>query len=632
MARDIDVYQLVRAFAHKNGLTAVDYSVFAHAVQRQAGGSDQSEPLYRDLAINPDSVLVPRLYRLAKDKRLTLELVGGELVSIVLPEHFTDAFFTEYKRMEETPDLPFPDEEGLKLSVPPEWIQPVNLDTDLAHISDQETKATVPLYRLIFPGGIKSIVVPESFVPDKLLEYAMLKIRYYLRQGANREYIQNKLLYAFANKEAQLKDALGAVLTKPFEAIAEMKSSKEDFIYPFWAHLTSHVKLDLEKKQDKSAEDLAMYQAALLCEFYSGYYKGKAKRLIDLENAFRGLEVALRKPPYHFGLDDISGLRDNQGQPIQGRISVEDIEAFLRRKTTESENGGLPSFFVVATGQGRRVYIAKDRIFPLFFKLLGEARGETKNRFVGQWARILEDFRSSPAIDNDDDFRKELSAFIESRFPLLDAILKDRLLPLVHDEMAASGEVSADIARLFYRDELLAIDELLDLNRKALGTDARMLLPVWYSIPLFSAVLRFIRRHSRAKAPTSSAPQAPKPRDDSNKTLKERRAAFAAAAAAVEAELVPSGYSLDEFLDELEGRWNNLLNPTAKADLREDVNSLVRDYFRNVIRTMKPSGVSTERIKSMASHLSGTPSLLKIKNHSALEQYVQLYMLKLLKH
>ncbi len=632
MARDIDVYQLARAFAHKNNLTSMDYTVFSRAVQRQASLSDQSEAIYRDLAINPDSILVPRLYKLAKERRIALELIGNELATIVMPEHYANAFFAEYKRIDESPELPFPDEEGLKITVPPEWIQTVNVDTDLAHVSDRETEPLVPLYRVLFSGGIRPFVVPQVFVPEKILEYAIIKVRQYLRQGANREYIQTKLLYAFASKENQLKEMLGAVFTKPFEAIQELKSSANEMVFPFWAHLTSHVKRDLEKKQDKTAEDLSIYQAALLCEFYSGYYKSKAKRILDMEQAYRSLDQAMRKPPYHFGLDDMSAFRDSQGQPLLGKVSKEDMEAFVKRKTIEAEEGSLPELFVVTTGQGRRVYMARDRLFPLVFRLLTEARQEARTRLTGQWSRLIEDFKVVPAMEVDEDFRKELHSFIESRFPLLDALMKERIPQLAYGDLAAKGDPPADISQVFYKGELLPIDELLDLDRKALCTDAKMVLPFWYSVPILSGLVRLFRRFSsKSRNPKPVKAAAAKPVGGEGQTLKARRAAFSAAAEVVAATLVPAGYSTEDYLQELEGRWNNLLNPQAKADLLEDVNSLVRDYLRNILRSLQPSGLTTDRLKNLAAALADTPALLKIKNHAALEQYVQIYMIKLLK-
>ena len=96
MGRGIDVYQVLLSFAHRNSLRELDYKTFAQAIQRQAKLSDQSEPVYRDLALNPDIVLVPRLFLLSKEKKLVLETAGNEIRSIVLPERYAEAFLQEY--------------------------------------------------------------------------------------------------------------------------------------------------------------------------------------------------------------------------------------------------------------------------------------------------------------------------------------------------------------------------------------------------------------------------------------------------------------------------------------------------------------------------------------------------------
>jgi hypothetical protein len=45
---------------------------------------------------------------------------------------------------------------------------------------------------------------------------------------------------------------------------------------------------------------------------------------------------------------------------------------------------------------------------------------------------------------------------------------------------------------------------------------------------------------------------------------------------------------------------------------------------------MGTSTFTTERLKNLGSSLADSPTLLKIKNHQALELYIQLYMVKIL--
>jgi hypothetical protein len=642
MGRGVDVYQLIRSFSERNKLSKVDYKTFAQAIQRQARLSDQSEPVYRDLSLNPDIVLVPRLFLLSKEKKLVLQTVGNEISFIVMPEYFEEAFLEEYHRMDESLELPFPDEDTLQVPVPEDWIQAVSIETDLGTVSEEKGKRSVPLFRIVFPDGVRPLVIPSAYVPEKLLEYAVQKLRQYLRKGANKEYMYNKLVNAFPGKEGQLKDAMGLVLTRPFDAVKGIVRSDSDFTYPFWAYFVSAIKKDLDKKKDKTPEDWSYFQSAMLCEFYANHYKTKAQRVQDLEAAIKALDAGIRKPPYHFSMDDILAFRDAKGMPMLGKFSHDELEAKVREKCTKADDGALPELIVVSTS-GRRAFVAKDRALLLAVKQISEARPSMRTRFIEQWKRLLEDFRSCAAMETNEAFLAELSAQVESRFPILDALIRDRLLPIVRDEAAARGELPPDVARLFYKDDLIPLDELFDLSRKSLLVDAKMLMPFWYSVPILSSLARLVHRLTTSRAEKAAARaqaarlalEETETKDKATKsprglTSKERRAEFEAAATRIAKELLPKDYGLDEYLNELEGRWNSLLSPEAKKNLTYDVESLARDYLRGVLRSMGTSTFTTERLKNLGSSLADTPTLLKIKNHQALELYIQLYMVKVL--
>ena len=63
--------------------------------------------------------------------------------------------------------------------------------------------------------------------------------------------------------------------------------------------------------------------------------------------------------------------------------------------------------------------------------------------------------------------------------------------------------------------------------------------------------------------------------------------------------------------------------------LTEDVNSLIRDYMRKVIRTISAQTFAVDRVETLANALCRTPNMQKIKEHEALYMYVQLYILRL---
>ena len=106
---------------------------------------------------------------------------------------------------------------------------------------------------------------------------------------------------------------------------------------------------------------------------------------------------------------------------------------------------------------------------------------------------------------------------------------------------------------------------------------------------------------------------------------------FKMAAASIEKILVPPDSSLDSELTSYLNEWNHLLDKEAKKNLTEDVNSLIRDYLRKILRTASPGSFTAERINELAETLVKTPALQKINDHANLHMYIQLYMLRLIK-
>jgi len=251
----------------------------------------------------------------------------------------------------------------------------------------------------------------------------------------------------------------------------------------------------------------------------------------------------------------------------------------------------------------------------------------------------MEAYGSLPTMEDTDAYRKDLEERVAKGYPVLFVLISERIFSLVYNELRETPDAVPELDRFFSKGDLVSIDELLDLRRKNLVMDVRNLLPIWYTLPIISGIFAFFYRlagkkrqrkgrySSEEEARNENASGRSKPSAGSS----DRRIEFAAAAAKVEQILLPEGYKLDEYLSVLISRWNTLINPKAKADLTEDVNSLVRDYLRGLLRTLRPSNFTTERVKGLAATLADTPSLLKIRNHTAMEEYIRLYMVRLLK-
>lgn len=635
MARDLDVHQLLKTFAARNKTAIIEYAAFAQAIQRQAKANDQTVPFYRDLALHPDVIIVPKLFQLAREKRISLQAVENRVDRIFLPEAFTEPVYAEYRRMEENPDIPFPDENSLHLSVPPEWLQAVSVESDLPTLVTMEGDRPVPLYRIVFPESLKPILVLAVAVGDKLLEYAVLKIRNYLRKGSNRDFIQQRLYPAFSDKERILKDGLTGIMIRPFDSIQEMRQGTGDFSYSFWAYLTSAIRKDLAGKGDMMPDDIAAFQASYIVDVYNNHFRNRAQLEQDREAAFKTLSELLRKPPYLFVIDDIVDFRDSQGRPLLGKYTREELEAWIQERTTQAVQGTLPELLLVGADTMKSQIIAKERLLPYLVKALREARTSIKPAIVRDWHAVLADFESLPSMDDDMAFRSELANRLAAFSPVLSVILSTALPPLVFQEFRNEKDSVIEIDKCFGGNRVAGAEVLLDLNRKRLLSEARTLLPLWYSLPLIGWLVALFtkgtRRKKRQAALTkASSPSAQAPSAET-RAPSARSVEFGQAARAAELKMLPQGYSLDEYLSFLVSRWNTLIDPVAKDNLTEDINSLVRDFLRASLRSMRPSSFTPDRIELMAANLADRPNLLRIRNHTALEEYIRLYMVKVLK-
>ena len=109
-----------------------------------------------------------------------------------------------------------------------------------------------------------------------------------------------------------------------------------------------------------------------------------------------------------------------------------------------------------------------------------------------------------------------------------------------------------------------------------------------------------------------------------------KKEAVQAAAKDISESLVPSGSTIDRELDSYEKIWNKMITKEAHNSLLEDVNCLIRDYTRKIMRTISAQTFDESRLRSLAEGLVKTPNMQKIKEEEALTIYVELYMLRLL--
>ena len=161
------------------------------------------------------------------------------------------------------------------------------------------------------------------------------------------------------------------------------------------------------------------------------------------------------------------------------------------------------------------------------------------------------------------------------------------------------------------------------------------MLPFWYTMPVISWLANLFFRKKESNSTTGSLKNISSENisDDgtlgtSHKTV-SRKEAIAAAAKKISESLIPPGSTLDRELDSYLKQWNKMITKEGHTQLTEDVNTLIRDYMRKVIRTVSATTFTQERVQSLAETLCKTPNMQKINGGDALFMYVQLYRLRL---
>jgi hypothetical protein len=318
---------------------------------------------------------------------------------------------------------------------------------------------------------------------------------------------------------------------------------------------------------------------------------------------------------------------------LLSQYTREDLEKWLKKETTESQDDKLPNLLIIIGGDGERFYISKSKIPPLCAKLISESREKVKNAVSRRWVRIIMEYRKEPAMENDKDFDKLLVTFTAKINPTLTSLLEDPKLQLVYDELEqAEGEIPI-AARLFSHGEMLPYSSLFILKRKDILEDAKLLLPFWYSTPILSAIIAFFRNFFKKKQEKKEAQQNIDADDEETESPAggESSREILNTAREIEFAMVPPGQSLDSYLDELKTRWSRLINKQARDNLVEDVNSLVRDNLRQTLRVHKHYKITRENIATLASNIvSRTPSLQILSGKDSLRTYIELYLVKLL--
>jgi hypothetical protein len=638
MATTASIPALLRNFAQKQGSELVAFAEFCDYIKRYAEHHIDEQPDLITFIGNSAEAVRREVSKLSDANRVVF-IDSKPSPKIVMIEIIAEKIALKYTQAVENPQILFPCVTDL-----PKYFSNVVIPQQMApsfffDLLDNKKHDEHALFSIAWPKNIPAILYPSALAIETFLEAAVMKLHYLLQKEYAREFYLKKLMIANAGHEVIARNFFNQFFQHPKESLRLLKESGD--AYYLWNQLCFYAKQDFEKEKDLTADDEAYLQAIYIIEFVSTYFKNKAQINAQRENALHTLASALERPPYYFSYQTITKLSDIKGAPLLGQYSEEELAVYLRDCSTVASNGGLPRLLTFKLESGLRYYIFKTNVILLLTRLLGDARESIRNTIVSNWEKALKSFTALPEMHDSAAFEKNLAKTLRSASPVLYALFNAPFLDLVQHEM--QGTKGASSIMLFKNGIRLPYTEIFLFSRHELLNEAKSHVSFWYVTPPFSFILKMLFGAKTKKPHMPSAPALYSEDRDGDAEFAarqhsaqtqdpavKRKDEIRTAARKLTDQFVPEGSDIDSELASYERQWNRLLDKTARQNLTEDVNSLIRDYLKTVVRTLRGATLDAGRIHGLAMTLADVNALKTITDHDQLFMYIKLYIIRLL--
>ena len=628
MDQKTDLYSILMFYANKNNSPFIEMNSILAFLDRRAKKYAAEDPAWQRWEQDKNLKFWSELSNLAEEGKCDL-LTDTPEGRIYMTHYYNELLNEAYKNENEESSLPFPNEESIKVTLPEKQTRILNSEYDFPSYLDNPQKSDIPILKIHFPDEFGSALVLAGMIPRKLGEMAILKIRTYLRKGGNHEYVLRKLRPQLQGRESLLQNKITQILLRPHDCYKDLEKGS-DFSHIFWAHFSILVKSDVKKKKERLSEDIATFQSICIIEAINEYSKAMAVKRREAELAFKSLEESLGKPPFLYSHDQLLRFTSPKGVLLLGQYTRDELEEWLHLKTTESDNNELPVLLIMQTSTNERCFLLKDKMLAFCVRLLAKARTQIKDSVLNNWRGLLLKYQHEPAMENDDAFEKTLLTHAKKICPDLINLFEDPRLYLVYKETEKTQNSAAHWEGIYNEGILLPYSSLFLIKRKDVLSEAKLLLPFWHSVPIISSIIAFFKSMSgKKKKPKKRAAE-----PEENEIILEetdRARELRDAAENLIFTLIPPGYSLESYMEDLESRWSRLIDKKARENLIIDVKTLLRDNLRRILKIQKSFKLTGESINQLAATIiAGYQALASLNARDSLITYSELYMLKLL--
>ena len=628
MATTSNLSAIIRYNAEKQKSPFIDLKEFCAYVKKYAEHhvEEQSE-LVKYLG-DPTGTLTAELQGLS-EKHLVAIITANNKKTIVSITFLSSKYANLYKDMMKNESIPYPQATDLPKQFPNQVLEHKVLSQYIPAIIDKDNSKSPLLYILDFARELPPMLIPACVPIKALLDTAQQKVRKILKKDEFHDYFLKKLRSTNPTKEISIKNFYTHFVDTENYQFAEFQDGEDYYI---WNQALYYIRQDFEKIQDRTVEDTNILQAVQILETHSSYLKEKFQNEHKRSEAIKELESALAKSPYFFSMPQILKFQDQNGRLLYGQYTEDDLKEFLQKMTTDGEANELPQLLVFKVESGTRYYVYKKKVSQVVVRLCNEAHDSIEKQLEDHWYEVMMDYERLPEMSNASEFEACLHELVEKNSPILYSLLNANFMTILSYE---TNDDNMEGFRLFIDGKLLPYSDLLMLKNSKILANAKSRLPFYYTLPIISWIMSLFNGRSKEKKRATSAVIAEKnPFEEEEKKTdsgpkQTKTQALASNAKAIAKDLVPEGSTIDRELNYLTKQWNKMISKEAYNNLTEDVNSLIRDYTRRVVKTLSATSFTKERVENLAKTLVNTPNMQKIKEDKALTEYVILYMLRL---
>ena len=622
-----DLYSLLKGFTLKTKSPYINVKEFTDFIERYAHKAPPDQPEWERWKNNTEKTFWSEAQELAESGKCSI-LTDSKIERIFVPAYCRKQIEEAYSDADRLAPVPFPNEDTLNFKIPEGHALRVNLNKDMDpfFIKTDEALHSRDIVLLQFPYSYGSALLLNSMIPRRLTEISLLKIRHFLHIQNNKDYALNKLKIQMPGKDKINRDLVEKIMFRPLDCLTELENTA-DFQYLFWTYFCSFVKNEVKKKGEMLSEDLAILQAVCIIEIFCSIYRNKETKKRDHELAFKALENNIDKAPWYYTLEDIVEFTNDRGIRLLDIYSQHELEEYIKKQITESTEGSLPPWFVIHSANKTRWFVKKERYLYICNKMLFDAQPVIKEIVTKRWKKIMNEFSKEKSMENEAAFEKLLESQIKSHNPDLFSMLSDPKLQWAFQDMNKTAASLHQAAKIFSNDGmLLPYSTLLSIRRRDLLATLKLGYPFWYSIPILKSIIIFFKRLGKPKHKSKMIDDIETASDAHKETVELKKSAYL-----LEAAMIPKGKSIDEYLSELADRWLPIIDKKASQNLIVDMQTLLRDNLRQMVKVYKVKTITRESLRDISEMLlKRHENLRNLKNQKDLKNYMEVYMIKIL--